>query len=336
MKHPSIALAMQPSRTEHVLPAATLRRLSELGDLLDTQPLQRFDDDRARRVLAETEILVTGWGSPYVGREVLAAAPRLRLIAHAAGTVKGIVDEQIFDAGIAVTHAAEANSIPVAEFTLAAIIFAGKQVFRFRDLYVTERNRDRTHAMQRLAIGNYRRTVGMVGASRIGRRVIELLRPFEYRVLLFDPTLDATEAKSLGTEKVDLPTLLQQSDIVSLHAPSLPSTRHMIGSGELSLMKDGATLINTARGALIDEAALLETLHTGRIDAIIDVTDPEIPEKASGFYDLPNVFLTPHIAGAVGLERGRLGDMAADEIERFVKGEPLRYQIQRRDLELIA
>ncbi|MEK1896272.1 MAG: hydroxyacid dehydrogenase [Rhizobium sp.] len=332
----SIALAMQPSRTEHVLPAETLRRLNELGHLLDPQPLQSFDDDRARRILADTDILITGWGSPYVGREVLAAAPRLRLVAHAAGTVKGIVDEQIFDAGIAVTHAAEANSVPVAEFTLAAIIFAGKQVFRFRDLYVADRNRDRTHRMQRLAIGNYRRTVGIVGASRIGRRVIELLRPFEYRILLFDPTVDIAEASSLGTEKADLPTLMKQSDIVSLHAPSLPSTRHMIGAEELSLMKDGATLINTARGALIDEAALLKTLGAGRIDAIIDVTDPEIPEEASAFYDLPNVFLTPHIAGAVGLERGRLGDMAVDEIERFVKGEPLLYQILRRDLALIA
>jgi len=87
---------------------------------------------------------------------------------------------------------------------------------------------------------------------------------------------------------------------------------------------------------LIDEAALLKTLANGKIDAIIDVTDPEIPERESAFYDLPNVFLTPHIAGAVGLERGRLGDMAIDEIERFTKGEPLRYQILRRDLALIA
>jgi phosphoglycerate dehydrogenase-like enzyme len=327
---------MQPSRTEHVLTAEALHRLAEIGQLLDPQPLRSFSDDRARRILAETDILITGWGSPYVGREVVAAAPRLRLIAHAAGTVKGIVDEQIFDAGIAVTHAAEANSIPVAEFTLAAIIFAGKQVFRFRDLYLADRNRARTHPMQRLAIGNYHRTVGIIGASRIGRRVIELLRPFEYRVLLFDPTVDAIEAISLGTEKADLPTLMTQSDIVSVHAPSLPSTRHMIGARELSLMKEGATLINTARGALIDEAALLETLSTGRIDAIIDVTDPEVPETASAFYDLPNVFLTPHIAGAVGLERGRLGNMAVDEIERFTKGEPLLYQILRRDLALIA
>lgn len=336
MSRPAIVLAMQPSRTEHVLPEEVLHRLDGIGRLLDSEPLQRFDDGRARRLLAEAEVLITGWGSPYVGPEILAAAPRLKLIVHAAGTVKGLIDDSVFEAGIAVSHAAEANAVPVAEFTLAAIIFAGKHVFRFRDFYVADRNRDRTHPMQREAIGNYRRTVGIIGASRIGRRVIELLKPFDYRLLLADPTLDAAEAASLGTVKVDLDELMRQSDIVSLHAPSLPSTRHMIDAARLSLMKDGATLINTARGALVDEAALLSALKTGRIDAVIDVTDPEIPDASSAFYDLPNVFLTPHIAGAVGLERARLGEMAADEIERFANGQPLLYQIHHANLENIA
>ncbi|RUM18400.1 hydroxyacid dehydrogenase [Rhizobium vallis] len=336
MSRPAIVLAMQPSRTEHVLPDEILRRLDTTGRLLDVEPLQRLDDTRARRLLAEAEILITGWGAPYVGPEIPAAAPRLRLIVHAAGTVKGVIDDALFAAGITVSHAAEANAVPVAEFSLAAIIFAGKRAFRFRDLYVADRSRDRTHPMQREAIGNYGRTVGIVGASRIGRRVIELLKPFDYRLLLSDPTLDAAEAAGLGAEKVELDDLMRQADIVSLHAPSLPSTQHMIDARRLSLMKDGATLINTARGILIDEAALLSVLKTGRIDAVIDVTDPEIPEADSAFYDLPNVFLTPHIAGAIGLERARLGKMAADEIERFVAGQPLLYQIRREDLENIA
>jgi phosphoglycerate dehydrogenase-like enzyme len=336
MNRPAIALAMQPSRTEHVLPEEVLRRLDGIGRLLDAEPLQRFDDERAKRLLSEVEILITGWGAPYVGREVLAFAPKLKLVVHAAGTVKGLIDAEIFDAGIAVSHAAEANAAPVAEFTLAAIIFAGKHVFRFRDLYVGDRNRDRTHPMQSEAIGNYRRTVGIIGASRIGRRVIDLLMPFDYQVLLFDPTVDPDQARAMGTRKVELDDLLRQSDIVSIHAPSLPSTRHMIDAAKLVLMKDGATLINTARGVLIDEDALLDVLKTGRIDAIIDVTDPEIPGPESAFYDLPNVFLTPHIAGAVGLERTRLGEMAADEAERFIQGEPLLYGLTLESLENIA
>ncbi|MBX5155540.1 MULTISPECIES: hydroxyacid dehydrogenase [unclassified Rhizobium] len=336
MSRPAIVLAMEPSRTEHVLPEGLLQRLDTVGHLLDSKPLQHFNDERARRLLAEAEILITGWGAPYVGPDIPAAATHLRLIVHAAGTVKGVIDDSIFEAGIVVSHSAEANAVPVAEFTLAAIIFAGKRAFRFRDLYVADRNRDRTYPMQREAIGNYGRIVGIVGASRIGRRVIELLKPFGYRLLLFDPMLDAAEAAGLGAEKVDLDELMRRADIVSLHAPSLPSTRHMIDARRLSLMKEGATLINTARGILVDEVALLSQLKTGRIDAVIDVTDPEIPDPGSVFYDLPNVFLTPHIAGAIGLERARLGEMAVDEVERFMIGRPLLYQIHQANLENIA
>ncbi|WP_160003455.1 hydroxyacid dehydrogenase [Rhizobium sp. 18055] len=332
MRRPGILLAMQPDRTEHVLPDHLLDRLEMLGRLLDREPLQTFGDDRAKRLLPDADILITGWGAPYVGRDVLSAAPGLRMIAHAAGTVKGLIGQEVFEASIAVSHAAEANSIPVAEFTLAAILFAGKQIFRFRDLYAADRNRDRTHSMQRLPIGNYGRTVGIVGASRIGRRVIDVLKPFDFNIILFDPTLDSEACAALGAEKADLSTLMRRADIVSLHAPSLPSTHHLLDAHHLALMKDGATLINTARGAVIDEVALLATLATGRIDAIIDVTDPEVPDASSAFYDLPNVFLTPHIAGAVGLERTRLGEMAIDEIGRFLRGEPLEYGITLADL----
>ncbi|NTG42776.1 hydroxyacid dehydrogenase [Rhizobium rhizogenes] len=333
---PTIAFAMQPSRTQHVIPSALIQRLDTIGRVLDAAPMVRFDDERARKLLGETEILITGWGSPPIDEATLAQAPHLRLVAHAAGTVKGLIEDGLFDKNIVVSHAAQANALPVAEFTLAAIIFAGKQVFRFRDLYATDRNRHRTQPIQAEAIGNYGRTVGIIGASRIGRRVIELLAPFDYRILLYDPMVDKAEAARLGVEKTELDALMAGADIVSLHAPSLPATRHMIDAHRLSLMKPGATFINTARGALVDESALLATLKTGRIDAIIDVTDPEIPEASSAFYDLPNVFLTPHIAGAVGLERTRLGEMAVDEAIRFIEGKPLLYEIRREDLARMA
>ncbi|ENN84132.1 putative glycerate dehydrogenase [Rhizobium freirei PRF 81] len=333
---PAIALAMQPSRTRHVLPEALIQRLGTVGRVLDAAPMQHFDDERAKKLLAETEILITGWGAPTIEPAALAQAPHLKLVVHAAGTVKGLIGGSLFDRGILVSHAAQANALPVAEFTLAAIIFAGKKVFQFRDFYVADRNRKRTVLMQAEAIGNYRRTVGIIGASRIGRRVIELLSPFDYRILLYDPMVGDAEAAKLGVEKAELDALMASADIVSLHAPSLPATRHMIDAHRLSLMKEGATFINTARGALVDEAAMIAVLKTGRIDAIIDVTDPEIPEASSAFYDLPNVFLTPHIAGAVGLERTRLGEMAVDEAIRFIEGKPLLYEIRREDMARMA
>jgi phosphoglycerate dehydrogenase-like enzyme len=186
------------------------------------------------------------------------------------------------------------------------------------------------------AIGNYRRTIGIVGASRIGRKVIALLKGLDCNILLYDPFVTAGDPVVADVELVELDALMGRSDVVSLHAPSLPSTRGMIGARQLELMRDGSTFINTARGALVDEAALIAELQTGRISPVIDVTDPEIPPPNSPLFELPNVLLTPHIAGAVGVERSRLGRLVADEIERFVAGKPLQFAVEARLLERLA
>ncbi len=326
-KRPGLALAMDPARTRHVLAGADLSRLEAACRVLDAEPLADFTTPRAAEILGDAEILVTGWGCPAIDGRVLALAPRLRLIGHAAGTVKFLITPAVFAAGIAVTQAAAANALPVAEFTLAAILFANKRVLQFRDLYRRQRSAEANATLAGRPIGNFQKTVGIIGASLIGRRVIELLRPFAFELLLSDPFLRPEEAAGLGVRLVSLPELMHGSDVVSLHAPALPSTRHMIDAAMLALLRDGTTFINTARGSLVDHAALETELLTGRIDAVIDVTDPEPLPPDSRLYDLPNVLLTPHVAGALGLERQRLGALVADEVERFVRGEPLRYRV---------
>ncbi|QDZ13263.1 hydroxyacid dehydrogenase [Devosia ginsengisoli] len=327
---------MAADKTRHVFDEEALARLAQTCDIVRAVPLEEFSSAEARAVLDEIDILVTGWGCPMVTAEVVKAAPNLKLIAHAAGTVKFTLDPVVYDAGIRVTHAADANAVPVAEFTLAAIIFANKRVFELRDRYRADPGRRSSYALMDEPIGNYHRTVGLVGASRIGRKVARMLQAFDFTVLLSDPFVKPDDPVLDGAELVDLDTLMARSDVVSIHAPSLPTTRAMIGAGQLGLMKDGAAFINTARGALIDEAALIAELQSGRIHAVIDVTDPEIPERGSPLYDLPNVFLTPHVAGAVGTERLRLGQMAIEEIERFVAGAPLEFEIEPALLERLA
>lgn len=332
----NVALAMDPSRTEGVLTSSLLDRLARSCTILDPSPLRSLTQGKAADLLRRTDILITGWGCPAITRDILEAAPELKLIAHAAGTVKGFLSPDVLDAGIMVTHAAEANAIPVAEFTLAAIIFANKQVFRFRDIYRADRSRARVFPMTSGPVGNFGRTIGIIGASRIGRRVIELLEPFHCRVLLHDPYIGARDAAALGVESVSLDELMRLSDVVSIHAPALPSTQGMIDRRHLALMPDGATLINTARGIIVDQDDLIDELRTGRIDAIIDVTHPEVPAPSSALYDLPNVFLTPHIAGAIGNEREMLGEYVVEEIERFVERIPLRSAITATALETMA
>ena len=327
---------MHPLLTGHVVTPSHLERLAKTCEVPDPAPLPDFEDPRAKALLADAEILLTGWGCKTLDPEALARAPRLRLVAHAAGTVRGIVSDGLWQRGIRLVSAAAANALPVAEYTLAAILFANKRVFRLQHIYREERTFKIPWEAQAPGLGNHRKVVGLVGASRVGRRVVELLRPFDFEVLVTDPYLDESEAKALGVRKVELDTLLERSDVVSLHAPSLPQTRHQLDARRLALIRDGATLINTARGALVDHAALERELVSGRIDAIIDTTEPEVLPAESPLYELPNVLLTPHVAGALGREVERMADLALDEIERFVRGEELLYEVTEEALPRLA
>jgi phosphoglycerate dehydrogenase-like enzyme len=332
---PALAVAMVPMLNRDLLVEEHWRRLGMLCDILDREPITAFADPHAVPLLARTEILLTGWGCPRIDDWVLDHAPHLQAVVHAAGTVKDHVSEAVWVRGIRVTSAAAANAVPVAEYTLAAILFANKRVFQAQRRY-REARQFRWWPEEFPGLGNYRKTVGIVGASYVGRKVIELLRPFDFTLLLNDPFVDAAAATTLGARKVDLDDLLDASDIVSLHAPALPETRHLIDALRLRRMRDGATLINTARGWLVDHAALETELRGGRINAVIDTTEPEVLDPDSPLYDLPNVLLTPHIAGSMGTETQRMATLAIDEIERLVGGQPLRYEIRAADLGRLA
>jgi phosphoglycerate dehydrogenase-like enzyme len=334
-RRPTVVLAMAPALTPDLFDDALRERLRALADVPDLEPLVRFDDARADRLLPVAEVLLTGWGCPRVDEAVLAKAPRLRALLHAAGTVKGHVDPACWARGVRVSSAAAANAIPVAEYTVAAILFAGKRVFRLQRRY-REVRALRLWPREAPGLGNYRRVVGIVGASRVGRLVLERLRPYDLTLLVSDPTLDPAEARGLGAEPVELDALLRRSDVVSLHAPLLPETRHLIDRRRLGLLRDAAVLVNTARGALVDPVALEEALVSGRIDAVLDTTEPEVLPADSPLYELPNVFLTPHVAGAMGTETRRLAALALDELERWVRGEPLRHELRLEDLTRVA
>jgi phosphoglycerate dehydrogenase-like enzyme len=331
---PLALLVMAPALTRGMLTEAHLERLRATCRVPHAEPLPNLDEPAAAAHLADVEILLSGWGCPPLDAAMLERLPRLRFVAHAAGTVKNHAPPECFER-LRISSAAAANALPVAEYTLAAILLANKRVFRLQRLYAEVRS-FRLWSQEAPGLGNLGKVVGVVGASRVGRRVLELLRPFEFEVLLHDPTLEPGEAEALGAESVELDDLVARSDVVTLHAPSLPATRHQIDARRLALMRDGAVLVNTARGALVDHAALVRELVSGRIDAVLDTTEPELLAADSPLYELPNVFLTPHVAGALGPETQRLVDLALDEIERFVRGEPLQHEVRLRDLETIA
>ena len=306
-----------------------LRRIVTLDDTLVTPDL------RTVPLTAQgAEILITGWGAPRFDAATLAQWPNLRAIVHAAGTVKSLVTPELWERGIRVSSCAQANAYPVAEYTLAMILLHGKRVLESSRDFV--RTQSLSASVPVGEFGTYQITVGIIGASRIGRRVIELLRPFDIHCLLYDPSLSAAECHALGTQPVTLAELVAGSDVVSVHAPSLSETYRMIGRDELGLMRDGAVLINTARGVLVDTDALVDELSTGRLRAVLDVTDPEPLPPGHPLFSAPGVILTPHVAGSLGNELRRIGHHVVDEIQRYVSSGRLAGEVTSPDLSQIA
>jgi phosphoglycerate dehydrogenase-like enzyme len=331
---PVVVLAMEESLPARLFRGERAERLRALTGA-DWGPLTSFSSSAAVERLGGARVLLTGWGSPVIDERALAHAPRLQAVVHAAGTVKTHVTPAVFARGIQVSSAADANAMPVAEYTVAMILLAGKAVPALAREY-----RVRRAAIDLIAeypgIGNYGTTVGLVGASRVGRRVAGLLAPFDIEVLVSDPYLDEAGAAALGARRVGLDDLFPACDIVSLHAPATTDTRGMVSARRLAAMRDGATLINTARGSLVDQDALVAELRRGRISAVLDVTEPEITPAASPLWDLPNVVLTPHVAGSLGNELARLGAQALDEVLRFIAEEPLRHAVDVSALPVTA
>ncbi len=331
---PGIVFGMLDGMVEHLFSAGQRERLARCGTILDPVPLSSWDDPRAPALLAEAGILVGHWGCPTLTADVIDRAPRLRLFAYGAGTVKWQVTDAVFERGVVVTSAAAANAVPVAEYSVAAILFANKGVFLVRELV-----RDPSVAvpLDLSRVGNCGARVGIVGASIIGRLVIDALARTDLDLAVYDPYLTAAEAARLGVEKVDdLTELCASVRVLSLHAPDIPPTRGMIGAAQLAALPDGATFVNTARPALVDQDALLRELESGRIAAVLDVSDPDPLPTDHPLLTLPNVFATPHVAGAMGNELRRLAELAVTEVERFVAGEPPLHPVRAEDLDRIA
>ncbi|MCX7520894.1 hydroxyacid dehydrogenase [Microbacterium sp. STN6] len=333
---PEALIVMDAKAFSAQFDAARLTRLGRLASLDEPVWTDDLDSADLAERLANVEVLLTGWGAPRLTAERLARMPRLTAMFHCAGTIRSLVSEEFWERGILASNVADANAIPVAEFTLAAVIFAGKKA-PFLAADARTHREDWSYLNTRGELSNLERTIGVVGFSRVGRRVVSLVQQLEgVTCLVADPYAEPGEVRAAGGTLVTLDEMLPRVDVLSLHAPELPSTRHMIGAAELAALSDHATVINTARGSLVDTAALERECASGRLGAILDVTEPEPLPADSVLYDLPNVMLTPHVAGSLGSEVHRMTDAALDELERYTRGVQLRAGLSHEDLRLSA
>ncbi len=300
---------------------ARLRACGELC-LLD----EPGDTDALLKQLSDADVLVTSWGAVPLTAQVLDQAPRLRLVAHSASSVKRFVTDAVFERGIRVTQAGQGMARPVAEVSLAFTLAMLHRIHRFdHGMRTGDPWPDASTGTEQHGIAGSR--IGVVGASRTGTAYIALALALGAEVVVSDPYLTDARAGELGVRRVELDELLRTCRVVALHAPTLPETRHLIGRRELALMPDGAALVNTARSWLVDVSALLDELRTGRLDAALDVFDTEPLPLDDPLRQLPNVLLTPHRAAATVEGYLELGEIVADEIERYTAGQPLHHEL---------
>ncbi|MDW7656494.1 MAG: hydroxyacid dehydrogenase [Bacillota bacterium] len=327
-----IALLMNAKVRPGVITDRTMIKLKQLGEVCLNES-DATDTDVIKSVIRDADIAVTSWGNGPLTADILDCAPNLKLVAHAAGSVKPIVSDALFDRSIPLISSAVVLSSGVSETALGFTISAAKNFYQLNQMIHEGGWKHDNHTITEL----FEINIGVIGCGYAGKHYIELLQCFDVTILAYDPYLDAEKIRSMGAEKADLDRILRESDIISLHAPSIPATRHMINAETLAMMKDDVILINTARGSLIDEKALYEHMKSGKIKyTCIDVTDPEPPAADHPLRSLPNCIMTPHLAGQANNGKGRIGVHVYEEIQRLLNQEPLVSQVTRDMLATIA
>lgn len=282
--------------------------------------------------LEEVEVIVSSWGMPRMDEAFLQHYPSLRIVFHAAGSVRSFVTDASWARGVRVATAVGVNAQAVADFTCAQIHLSLKRAFHFMSSARRRKRRDREGVT-----GAHGRTVGLLGLGHIGRIVAERLRPIEPNLLVCDPFVTPAAAAALGVEIVSLEDVFARADVVSCHLPLLPDTRRIIQGRHFRLMKPGATFINTARGGVVADDEMIAALQERPdLQALLDVTDPEPPTPGSLLYELPNIALTPHIAGCQGSERALLGHRAAEDVARYARGEEIPGELTPERVRIMA
>lgn len=287
--------------------------------------------------IKDVECIFSTWGMPaYTPEQIDEFFPKLKIVFYGAGSVQAFA-RPFLNKGIAVISAWMANSVPVVEYSVAQIILANKGFYQVTNKVDSRKGREVSRKYFESYSGNYNTKVGLIGLGAIGAGVAEQLKNFKLDVYAYDPFASEEKAKNLNVTLTSLEYIFENCQTISNHCANLPETQKILNGDLFKLMKKNATFINTGRGAQVVEDDLIVALkEEPDRTAVLDVTMPEPPEENHPFYTMPNVFLTPHIAGSAGDECKRMGDYMLDEANRFLSGEDLKYSVSLKMLETMA
>ncbi len=331
----AIFLCEKTDKIFHVYDADTLCELQKLTNI-EKNIYTKADVHREPTLFSRVEIIFSTWGMPeFTEDEIKVCFPSLKCVFYGAGTVQKFA-RPFLNCGVKVFSAWAANAVPVAEMTVAQIILANKGYFLTNRIYHASGNKAAKDAFKKCN-GNYGETVGIIGAGMIGKLVIQMLKQYKLKVLVFDPFLSDEKAAELGVEKCGLAELFEQAFVVSNHLANNAETQGMLNYGLFSRMRECAVFLNTGRGAQVVEDDLVRALRERPdLTALLDVTKPEPPVEGHPFYTLPNCLLTPHIAGSAGDEVARMGEYMLEEYRKYSSGGECRYEVTQKMLETMA
>ncbi len=300
---PRLAALFTPERAADVVDPQTRRLLEDRFEVVwadathaagPAQPGRPPALERAavQDLVAGADVLLTSWGTPLLDKELWADGNGPKVVAHAAGSVKNLIDPAILEQGVAVFSAGSRIAWSVGEYCLAAMLTLARRLPRF-DSAIRQGGWKQTAFRGHELAGA---KVGIIGASSTARALITLLNPFGCDVVVYDPYLKPERADELKVRTATLEETLQ-STFVSIHVPNVPETKGMITRKLIEQLPDEAVVINSSRGPAIDQQALLDHVLDGRLYAALDVYDPEPPSFDSTILEAPNLLLSPHIAG---------------------------------------
>jgi phosphoglycerate dehydrogenase-like enzyme len=321
------------ARYDDIFQPDILADLEQSAEVVHNDLDRGFTTEELAELAKDCDAIVTSWGAPKIDMTIVDAAPNVKIIAHAAGTVKGLIAPEVYDAGVTVTNASSVMATYVGEFALTLTL----AMLRTLPRYAYGAQREAWDSIP--CAGNetlFGKTVGIIGLSHTGRSFLRLLPPFGCNVLAYDPYCSEERAKELGVKLVSLEELLSSSKVISLHAPITDETKGMLDAEKLKLIPDGAVFVNTARGVLLDQDALARELATGRFKAALDVTSPEPLPPDHPLRQLPNVIIPPHIAGPATDGRRDMFRCVVDDLKLFWAGKTPKNLVTKEMLARMA
>ena len=293
------------------------KSLEELGEVIYNPYDRQYNKEELQEALAGVDIVMTGWGNIQLDEEVLQKADQLKIVAHTGGTVADLVSDALYQKGVTVISGNPTFAESVAEscvcYTMCALRRLEESMKIVRDGGWKKADYYNEGIMDR--------TIGLVGFGAIAKKFAKMLTPFRVKIKVYSSYLTKEEAATYGATVASLDEIFETCNVISIHSGLNPKTYHMVKEEHFKKMKDGALIVNTARGAVLDEEALIRELQSGRILAALDVFEQEPLPLDSPLLTLKNAMLIPHMGGPTIDRREYVVFQLIEDIQSVLKGE---------------